>query len=333
MRAILLSALMLTFTLTSVAQSNEPLGDQLNDRFKSESFNLGILLQSVGVFSFDDDNFNGGRKFDLGATRVDIRGALDNNFSYRLQLDFRRTTSVMDAQIGYRFHPNHRVVAGAFKPFTSRDLDPNPGHTDFINRARHVGAMMNSREIGVTLLGDVDQLRYRVGIYNGTGLTRANDNRLMFTSRFEYALTEDVRLGINAALNQTRGVNVGNTGLTQMGDRVLYGIFAEYDAGDFFTVAEFLQTRFDAAQLGGDTETITGFYGTLGYRVNDQNEALVRYDYLGYDRFSNRNSSLVKFGWNHQATSMISFQVNLLAQFDDDSNFDGGLAGQMQFQF
>lgn len=330
-----ITILVITFILliqpATFAQEREPLGEELTNRLKSEVFNVGILLQSEAVFSFQDDMFNGGRAFDLGATRLDIRGVVDNNFTYRFQLDFRRQVSIIDAQVGYRFSPEFRIVAGAFKPFLSIDLDPGPGNTDFMNRARQVGAMMNSREIGVTALGDHGGLHYRFGIYNGTGLTRQNDNRFMYTARLGYAFetgTGSLELGFNGMLNQTRFANVGNTGLTSVDDRLLYGGYLKFDSDVFFVNTEFLQTKFDAVEFAGAEETITGFFATVGARVNPKSELLVRWEYLDFD-LDNAGSELLVLGWNHQATSLVSFAINLL--IDDYDNM--GAAALMQFQF
>lgn len=332
---LLLSLTFLLFTPGLLAQEDEPLADRLTDMLKSDVFSLGILLQSQGVFSFDDDNFLGGRKFDLGATRLDFRGVVDQNFMYRLQLDVRRQPSVLDAQVGYLIGENHRIIAGAYKPSLSRDLDPSPGNTDFINRARLVGTMMNSREIGVTFVGQPDQWSYAFGIYNGTGLSRMNDNRYMYTTRIAYEMELEeavINLGINGALNQTRFESVGNTGLISEGNRTLYGFFADFKRDDLFGTLEFLQTRFDALGFGGNTETISGFYLTLGSDFTDKDQLLVRWDHLGFD-LSDHGSDQFTMGWNHQATRLISFQANLLAQFDSGGNKNYGAAGVMQFQF
>jgi hypothetical protein len=318
------------------AQQQEPLADQFEERFKSETFSLGILLQSLALFSFEDDDFNGGRKFDLGATRLDFRGRVDGNFVYRLQLDFRRQTSVFDAQVGYLFSDNFRVIAGAFKPYLSAELDPAPGNTDFINRARLVGTMMNSREIGVTALGESNGFYYRFGMYNGTGLSRSNDNRFMYTVRLGYETEVNggaLGVGFNGAINQTRMESVGNTGLTSLGDRNLYGAFIRYDGDVVFGTLELLQTRFEALQFNGNEETITGFYGTIGTRISQKDELLARWDRLDFD-LRGDSSDLFTFGWNHQATRLISFQLNLLMQFDsDDDENRMGVAGNFQFQF
>lgn len=332
---ILLCLIFILIIPELMARQDEPNADRLTEMLKSDVFSVGILLQSEGVFSFDDDNFIGGRKFDLGATRLDLRGTVDQNFIYRLQLDFRRQTSILDAQVGYLIGENHSIIAGAFKPYLSRDLDPNPGNTDFINRARQVGTMMNSREIGVTFVGTPDQWTYAFGIYNGTGLSRQNDNRFMYTGRVAYETElEDavLNVGLNLAINQTRFEPVGNTGLTSEGDRALYGFFVDFERRDLFGAFEFLQTRFDAFDFGGETETINGFYLTLGSNFTEKDQMLVRWDHLDFD-LSDRRSDRFVIGWNHQATRLISFQANLIGQFDKGGGKRYGAAGVMQFQF
>lgn len=339
MRFILLSGLLIClFAFPLFAQQSEPISDRLNERLKSDELRVGVLLQSIGVYSFEDDNFNGGRKFDLGATRVDVRGMVDGNYTYRLQVDLRRSSPVIDAQVGYHLSDEFRFVAGAFKPSLSADLDPSPADTDFINRARQVGAMMNSREIGVTALGDFESgLNYRFGIYNGTGLSRQNDNKFLYTARVGYSTDLDpgsLELGFQGAVNQTQLEQVGNTGLTSQGDRTLFGGFFKFDLGQIFGTVEYLQTQFDLATDQGVEETISGFYGTLGNRISQNNELLIRWDRLDFD-VTDSASDLFSLGWNHQATSLISFQVNALFRIDDDDTMDDqfGISGNFQFSF
>jgi len=327
--------LLMPFSM-AYGQTSSDTVDDLKDRFKSEELNVGILLQSVGVLSLDDDNFNGGRQFELGATRLDIKGQLPSNFSYRLQLDFRRSMSVMDAQVGYRFSDNFRVVTGMFKPYLSADLDPSPASTDFINRARLVGSMLNSRELGVTALGETEGFNYRLGIYNGNGRQLGNDdNRFLYTARFGYQVnledTGTVNFGLNGAVNTSEGESVGNTGLISAGDRTIYGAFVKYDSDTFFGTVEFLQSDFELAGSGLD-ETITGFYATAGNNISEQSQLLARFDHLSFDETGN-DSNRVVLGWNYQATELVSFQVNGLLQFNDGDDNQAGISGNLQFYF
>ena len=327
--------LLLPFSMV-YGQTTSDTVDDLKDRFKSEELNVGLLLQSVGVLSLDDDNFNGGRQFELGATRLDIKGQLPNNFSYRLQLDFRRSMSVMDAQVGYRFSDQFRVVTGMFKPYLSADLDPSPASTDFINRARLVGSMLNSRELGITALGETEGFNYRFGIYNGNGRQlRNDDNGFLYTARFGYEVNleneDTVNFGLNGAVNTSESERVGNSGLFSSGDRTIFGAFVKYDSDRFFGTIEFLQTDFEVQGLNLD-ESITGFYATVGNNISDQSQLLARFDHLSYDEIGN-NSNRIVLGWNYQATELVSFQVNGLLQFNEGDDNQAGISGNLQFYF
>jgi hypothetical protein len=333
MKKIIITGLFLLL-FTPGLRAQEPASDRMRDHLKSEEFSVGFLLQSLANFSFTDDDFNGGNMFDIGATRLSFQGTVDNNFIYKMQMDFRRSVSIMDAQVGYAFSDDFRIITGAFKPFLSIDLDPNPGTTDFINRARQVGAMMNSREIGITALGESGNLNYRVGMYNGNGLSRFNDDGFLYTARLGYSLASensDFTIGFNGAVNQTEMERVGNSGLISTGDRVLYGFFAQYDSESIFGTFEFLQTQFDTPEPNTE-ETITGFFATLGTHLTDRTDLLARWDHLEYDDL-NRNSELLIFGLNHQATQLVSFQVNLLALIPESDDTQVGLSGNFQFQF
>ncbi|MCC5935401.1 MAG: hypothetical protein JJU35_14230 [Balneolales bacterium] len=324
--------LMLPFQAYS---QNEPRYEEMQQLLKRGYINVGFLVQSELNFSFQDDDYNGGRGFDLGAQRLDVRGQLDEQFLYRFQLEFRNSPTILDAQVGYRFSPDFHVMVGAFKPFVSIDLDPSPGATDFINRARLVGTMMNSREIGITALGSPGNWNYRFGIYNGTGLSRQNDNRFMYTGRLAYHFpVEDGRLnvGVSGFINQTENARVGRSGLTSEGDRYLYGGFVQYDRGMFFSSFEVLQTRFDAAEFNGAEETITSFFITAGVQVTEKTQLLARWDHLEYD-LRDRSSELLILGWNYQATRAFSFQINASAEINDFGSNFSGMSGLMQFQF
>lgn len=326
---------MMPLTALYAQTAPEPLSDQMEEILKTDPFSVGILLQSTANFSLEDDNFNGGRRFGLGATRLSFGGTVDQNYTYKLQLDFRNTPSVMDANVGYIFSDEFQLRAGMQKPFLSADLDPNPGDTEFISRARLVGAMLNTREVGVTGLGNAGDVNYRFGIYNGTGRSVVNDNNFFYTARVGFApeLNEgELNIGVNLGYNRTEFEPVGNTGQVSSGDRAIYGAFAKYDSEKIFGTLEVLRSEFERANDGLD-ETITGFYLTVGSHITEKSDLLVRLDHLSFDVVDS-SSELLVFGWNYQATRLISFQVNGLARIGDD-NLDNqyGLAGNFQFQF
>lgn len=319
-------------TSAAFAQTQEPIGDEMRNLLKNEPFSVGLLLQSTANFSLSDDGFNSGRRFGLGATRLKVSGNVDDGFIYNLQMDFRRASSVVDAAVGYRTSEKFQLKAGLQKPDIGLDLKPSPGDTDFINRARLIGAMLNTREVGVSFQGQSNGFDYNVAVFNGTGFSLSNDDRFMYLAKVGYLseLERDGSLyfGVNGALNSTENQVVGNTGLNG-DDRLIYGAHVRYDSNEWFGAAEFLQTKFNRGLP--DDEVITGFYATIGNKVTDKSELLARWDHLSY-REIDESSNQAILGWNYQATSLISFQLNFLGEFTgEEESF--GLAGNFQFQF
>lgn len=331
-KILFVTVITLLFSSMSLAQdSSSVLLEEYNERFKTEEFNVIMLLQSTAAISFQDDNFNGGREFRIGVPLLDFKGSLQNNFMYRLQLQLTRTPSVIDAFVGYRISEKFRLIAGERKPFMVLELDPSPAKTDMINRARLVGAMVNARETGLTFLGDFDGFYYRVGIYNGTGYSRANDNRFLYTGRIGYK-TDDFNFGLNASLNRTREEFVGNTGLESAGDRSIYGAYIKYDGETFFGTAEFLESQFDLNNTALE-EKITGFYGTVGYHATEENDFLIRWDHLSFDVSGIEDSDRILLGWTRQITELVSIQLNGLYQVNEVSDNQLGVSGNFQFYY
>lgn len=318
---------------------DEPRAEELRNRFKGDDFSLGILLQTQGFYSFADNDFNGGRSWDLGSTRIDLRGTVDRNFTYRVRVYFLSQQQNIDARVGWRYSDNFEIIAGAFKPYTSRELDPSPGRIDFVRRARLVSAMMNTLETGVSALGQYGGLKYRIGIYNGdgvSGIASQNDNRFLYTARLSYDFEPldglSFETGVNGALNRSRQESVGNSGLTSLGDRILYGAYLKFDTDMFFGTAEYMKTHFDTVEFDNLTETITGGYATAGLRINEKNEVLGRWDFLEYD-LSGRHSDMLVLGWNYYPTSVISFRLNVLTMLNGERQGQTGASGVFQFFF
>lgn len=330
----MLFCLLLVLSIGNIqAQDQEPLTDQMRDLLKSDPFNVSFLLQSTVDFSLTDDYPGIGRGFGLGATRLKFNGNVDGGFNYHLQLDFRRSPSVFDAAIGYRHSEEFGLKAGLQKPDIGLDLQPNPGATDFINRARLIGTILNSRELGLSASGAFESFDYTVSIFNGNGRSLSNnDDRFMVAVKgaFTVDLENDgsLYIGANGALNGTENEPVGF--FSSEGDRLIYGAFIDYESDNWFGAAELLMTSFETISLPED-ETITGAYVTIGNNVTEKDQLLARIDHISYDQ-SDYSSNLFILGWNHQATSVISLQANALGQFDDGEEFFG-LLGSFQFQF
>jgi len=332
---IVLCFMLFIFPASLFAQVIESENESYFDKFKSEELNVGALLQAGGVFSLYNDGFNGGRKYDLKAARLYMHGEMDSKLSYRFKLDFGEQVSVLEAHVGYQLARQIRIAVGAFKPYLSRDLDADLGDLEFINRARHTSAMMNRREIGMTLIGDHRFINYRFGVYNGTGLSRINDDYFLYTSQLAFGVNiheTRLNLGVSGALNMSQNVFVGDTELISADAQYLYGGFLEVKSTYFLTKFEFLQTRFNALNLQGREEIINGFYATAGVNLGHKHQLLARIDHLGFNLL-NQASERVLLGWNSDVTDQLSLRLNLLAQFNHERPEQYGVESVLQFQF
>jgi phosphate-selective porin OprO/OprP len=121
--------------------------------------------------------------FRLRRARFGLRGQVIENFDYSFQVETAQSPYLLDARIGIKFPPHTELTLGQFKvPFSLENLTPSSG-LDTINRSqtveklcpgRDIGA--KGRDIGVILRGHIDRIEYTVGIFNGSGINRTDEN-------------------------------------------------------------------------------------------------------------------------------------------------------------
>jgi hypothetical protein len=329
-----------TFLITETAVSqteSEDRDSRLLSLLKNDVFSVSGLIQAYGRFSFEDDNFNGGRTFQAGNARLAASGVLNQDFDYRFQFNFAREPNLLDAYIGYNYSEGFRIRAGAHKPVISAEYIPSPGIIDFISRARLVGTFFKPREIGVSFYGDIDRFYYNVGVYNGTGLTTNVDNRFFYTTRFAYNMDlqgDDVlRIGGNFAFGESFGTTSGTTNIQLAGNRYIYGADVRYESDTWIFAAEVLAGDLEVTNyIAGPEEHIVSYYFTGGYKLSDQTQVLARWDHLGFQERDRRNNQFI-LGFTHYATDLISFKINLISQFDEVEDNRMGLSTSLQFQF
>jgi hypothetical protein len=304
---------------------------------KHEPFSVSGLIQAYGRYSFEDTDFNGGRTFQAGNARIALSGVLDGQFNYQFQFNFAREPNLLDAYLGYDYSDRFRFRVGAQKPQISADLLPSPGVIDFISRARLVGAMLNSREIGVSVFGDLGQLHYNLGVYNGNGINTNSDNRFFYTGRLAYqAVTNNertFRIAVNGAFGDNTNTSIGSTGIQMAGYRYLYGGDLRYEDDSWIFAAEILAGDFEVVNYaGGPEESIIGYYFTGGYKINDRTQVVARWDHLSFREIDSGSDQFI-LGLTHYVTDLISFKINLLSEFDESIDNQMGLSTSLQFQF
>lgn len=326
------------FTSANSQSKADSLDQKMIDATQREYIKLEVLLQGVGLFSFEDTDFNGGRTFDLGVARLGVNGNVDSNFDYRIQLGFRNNPVLLDAYIGYTVNDFLHIRAGSQKPLTSLDQIPSPGDTDFIDRSRLVGTVYKRREFGVAFLGDIGRFHYNAGIYNGSGVDTNKDNSFFLRSRIAYnhplKNNRTLAIAVNSAYSQSENETLGNsTGIVLDGERYSIGGDVDFNTGDWFVKAEYLYTEFEALLIAGRPDVIAS-YATFGYRPSSDSVLLMRWERIDFDESEDiPDNSRFLLGLYRQLTQLMSYQVNLIYQFDDDLIDDQlGLAFNLQFQ-
>ena len=121
--------------------------------------------------------------FRIKRFRVGLKGEILKNINYSLQVDAARSAILLDARVGIRFSPQTELNFGQFKvPFSLETLTSS-SLLDTINRSqtveklcpgRDIGAA--GRDIGVTFSGEHSWAEYAVGIFNGSGINKTDDN-------------------------------------------------------------------------------------------------------------------------------------------------------------
>lgn len=333
---ILLLTLLFETAAGQTEQEDTPLKDELRSLIKNESFNVSGLVQAVGRLSMKDDTYNGGRTFQAGNARLSVAGILDGDFNYRIQFNLANEPNLLDAYVGYRYNNRFQFRVGAQKPMTGADLFPSPGETDFIDRARLVGAMLKSRELGISFFGDRNGLSYNLGIYNGSGLSANPDNKFYFTGLLRY-VTElsdegELQVGINGAFGESQNTFLGASNLRLSGNRYLYGVFSRYEDSRLILAGEILGADVDVVNYITDNEQVFGSYLTVGMKPLDNLTLLARWDHLSFNQADQYSNQFI-LGIAHTLTEMVSLQYEVSGVIDQNRNEQLGISAQLQVMF
>ncbi|MGB8952202.1 MAG: porin [Candidatus Aminicenantales bacterium] len=121
--------------------------------------------------------------FILRRVRVSLSGEVLKNIRYKLQVDTVKSPILLDANIEFMFKPSLVLRIGQFKvPFSLENLTSS-SDLDTINRSiteeklcpgRDIGSQ--GRDIGAILAGKYSFLEWTLGIFNGSGINRADTN-------------------------------------------------------------------------------------------------------------------------------------------------------------
>ena len=331
----LFTALLMIATLSLPASAQdadgEPLLEELRDTFKNEYFSVGMIVKTVADFR-PERPASGTNGFDVATARLNVTGSLDGGFGYQLQTDVTRSPAVLDARVRYRKSPGFNIDAGLFKSPFSHEFLRGIGELDFVLRSQVVRSLAPNRQVGVNVYGRTDGglLHYSLGAFNGNGrdLAGNDDNSLMVVGRLEARpeLSEgSLMVGVNGARNEEDG------GLFQ-GTRLLAGGDVRYVRAPLLISAEFIYADLSPDAAGADLQQ-SGYQATLGYLFSENRQVLVRWDTYT-DDLQPADRDFVVFGYNHEVTGAVRFQLNyMLPVWEDAEAVDNRIMANLQIAF
>lgn len=321
---------------TSFAQDSISLDDKLRSHLHKEYFTLNLLLQSEGRYSFENDNFQGGRSFNAANARISIRGNLSGGFFYRIFTDIAPKPVLLDAYAGYKHSDSFSFMIGSMKPKQTLDYIPDPGSHNFVDRATMTGLLVGSREIGIAATGDIGGFHYYTGLFNGSGMSSNNNNKFYGIGRLQYAITNNlpgyIQFAVSGSHGDSEGTTSGNSGPYLRGKRTILGSDMELQLNRFYFATEYLQGNLETVDLPDKNELISGYYFTSGFRLTEKAMAFGRWQSYSY-READTTESKLTMGTNINFTDIVGLVLNLDAFMPDQGDTKYGASFIFQVQF
>lgn len=304
---------------------------------------LHALAQGVFRFSIEDDNFMGGRGFQLPCAILYADGHIDKHFYYRVMFNAAKDPVLLDGYLGYAYSKAFKVQVGAMRPMMSLDFLPNPAVTDFISRTAISGKLVQAREIGLSVLGDIGQWQYYVGIFNGNKLSLSNsNNRFYYMGRLQYALPQVLdgvlKIGANASYGDSTMLTIANGGPHVTGERTIWGADLYWQGKKWFVKGEYMRGDYDTEIVNalGNTEAATdalsGYYGTVGYQFKPKAVCMARWQAWAYEEADDTFNQLslgMKYFFGKYTSGRINFDAYMPNKDGEDNKYGFSLMLQI----
>jgi len=270
---------------------------------------------------------------ELRRARLAVDGNLTSKTAYRVQIDAVRSPVLLDARVDHTFSRYAKVTVGQFKtPFsqenltTARDMAPIERSLVGLSLVPGRDTGNNGRDIGAQLGGSVTRsdgrplFDYAVGVFNGSGINRRDDNR-----RKDAA----TRLVVHPLSGLSMGGSYynGESGLTYI-SRERAGVEFAYARDHYSLRGEYIWGHDGAVRK-------YGWYSQFAYRFRPQWEALARFD--NYEPNLNAGQDVTNtylVGVNWYLNKHVKLQTNYgLVDEESRSDLTNLFLSQVQFQF
>lgn len=246
--------------------------------------------------------------FRIKRARVGLKGEILKNINYSLQVDVTKSTILLDARVGISFSPQTELNFGQFKvPFSLESLT-STSLLDTINRSqtveklcpgRDIGA--GGRDIGVTFSGRASWVEYALGIFNGSGINKTDDNdKKDIAVRLVLYPVSSLGLGFS----HYDGKYSFYSGVSpERRDRT--GVDMFFAQGSLSVKGEYILAR--DGQIDRYGWYVQGGY----YLIQQKTQAIVRYDSLNRTKdIKEDRLEVITLGLNWFFSNKTKFQIN-----------------------
>ena len=310
---------------------------------------IGFSGYVVGRYAYDSSQDNSGN-FDIRLLRLLIKGGFDdNNFGYLLQFEGTGGSDgfrTLDAWLEWKKYDFFQIRAGQMKrcftiennwspvtlgvPDYSQSILNLSGFTDRVGEHSSGG-----RDIGIKIGGNLFKmnnhhfLRYDVGVYNGAGINKADNNKTKDLIASMYlSPIKNFRFG--------GGYWLGEFGTEEKAvDRKRWNVGFVYDDGKYLLRGEYTASKgkiFDKPDSAADTD---GWYITAGMPVAKKLTTFVKYDVYRDDKTINTQNTKYMVALNWDVTKYLRLQASYFYTDNNatPSKCSNNAVAQMYFTF
>lgn len=288
--------------------------------YAQENVKISGFVQA-GYSADDDENAAVNNTFYVKRARMSLSGNLlkegEKKVDWKMQAEFSGTPKLIDFYVKYAFNDHIGIQLGQSKtPLSYENSEYNPVKLQMIDyslvvRNLAMAGGCTGRDLGIQLFGKFlpqdgySMISYQAGLFNGIGINKNDaDNGKDFIGRIMVNPFKDLTLSV---YNLSR---LGESSSPNNFSRSGFG--ANYDTDKLYGRAEYLWGYANGFEQ-------SGAYALAGYKINENLNAGLRYDYYTANVDGKANSQHITAGVSYYPVKNLRLQANYIFKMETDN--------------